>query len=256
MASTASKIAGALLDGLAPNHCVFCNMRCAGTTPICMACQADLPLIPAACSRCALPLADTDGVLICGNCQRQPPAFVRAIAPHPYTMPISELITRLKFGRDTRVASVLAQLMASPIRHHLQRSPQPNFLVPAPLHWWRRVRRGFNQASLLAQALSRHPLLEEFDLRVESGLCRKIRATAPQAGLSAQARRQNLNHVFLCRALPENCRVAIVDDVLTTGSTANAIAEALLAAGAAEVELWVCARTLEPGRQTVYSPAA
>jgi ComF family protein len=136
--------------------------------------------------------------------------------------------------------------MAAAIASRLEQRPAPDALIPMPLHWFRGWRRGFNQAELLARSLSLHPRLRSARLSVDGSLCRRRRATRPQHGLDAKSRRRNLRNAIECTAPIDGLCLAIIDDVMTTGASADALARVLLKAGAAEVEVWCCARTPNP----------
>jgi ComF family protein len=118
-----------------------------------------------------------------------------------------------------------------------------------PLGRARLLRRGHNQAALLAHWVGRAS-----GLSVEHGLCRRTRATRAQSGLSRRARRINLRGAFAVDARLDGARIAIVDDVVTTGATVAALGRALLRAGAATVQVWAVARTLErePGSNSGF----
>ena len=155
-------------------------------------------------------------------------------------------ISALKYNGDLSYLPILAQLMSAAVAERLARGPMPDFLVPMPMHWWRRWRRGFNQAELMARCLCQHRGLQAWPLRVDSSLCCRRRATRSQLGLDAAARLRNLHDVLYCPHRVDGLNLAIVDDVMTTGASANAMASALLTAGARRVEVWCCARTPEP----------
>jgi ComF family protein len=159
---------------------------------------------------------------------------------------MSGFIKRLKFSGDLSLLPVLTELMADAVARRLEQRRAPDALVPMPLHWLRRWRRGFNQAELLARSLSRHPRLRGACLSVDGGLCRRRRATRPQHGLDAKSRRRNLHNAIECRSSVDGLSLAIIDDVMTTGASADALARVLLKAGAANVEVWCCARTPTP----------
>jgi ComF family protein len=160
-----------------------------------------------------------------------------------YEDPVDHMITALKFRGEMGFARVLGTLLARRIGAADLRLPQA--LVPMPLHAARYRERGFNQAAAIAAHVA--PRLR---VPLATRLLTRERATAAQSGLSAAARRENIQHAF---AVMPGCRVparvALLDDVLTTGSTAAAAAAALRAGGARQVTLWICARAArrEPG---------
>ena len=152
---------------------------------------------------------------------------------------MASLIQALKYGQRLEVNSALAQLW-------LERalpSPLPDLLVPMPLHPTRLKERGFNQALELARILA-----PPCKLLLARDACQRIRATPPQASLPLKDRRKNLRGAFAARADEvAGKRIAIVDDVMTSGSSLNELAATLKQAGAVEVECWVMARALLPG---------
>ena len=151
------------------------------------------------------------------------------------------MITRLKFGHELVFARVLGTLLA----RSLQRSgqPLPECIIPIPLHRKRLLERGFNQSAEIARHVA-----PRLGMRVEPRLLQRLRDTSAQSGLEAAARARNLAQAFgINRRRPVPRRVALLDDVLTTGSTAESAASALKSAGCNEVELWTCARVLKHG---------
>jgi ComF family protein len=158
-----------------------------------------------------------------------------------YEDPVDRLITELKFRGELAGARVLGTLLA---RHLVEQDIRlPHLLVPLPLHAARYRERGFNQAAAIASHVA-----SRTGVAVDSSLLLRVRATAPQTTLDAAARRSNCRGAFAVntgRHAP--ARVALLDDVMTTGSTAEAATAALRAAGARHVELWVCAVALRPG---------
>jgi ComF family protein len=235
-----------LVWALLPGICILCNARTHATVDLCKACRAALPLVEKPCRRCASPVTDTDTDTgteadICAACRLRPPPFVRTVAALSYVEPVTRMIHRLKF-RGSRVdARVLGTLLAARIRDEYRHDAAlPNLVIPVPLSRKRLLRRGHNQAALLARwacgALDRH-------VPVDYHSCIRTRDTPPQTGLNRAARLRNLEGAFdVTRALAD-ARVAIVDDVMTTGSTITALTHTLLDAGAAEVHVWAVART-------------
>lgn len=223
-----------LLHKLFPATCLLCLDP--GQQPaldLCGGCEGDLPRNHPACEACALPAA-TAG--ICGSCTRRR-AFDAAFAPYRYEFPLVELIHRLKYGNQIAIARILGTLLA----HRLleQGLPQVDAIVPVPLHPAREARRGYNQAREIARYAA-----EALGLPLQDGIARRIRETEEQAALPAIVRAANVRGAFevYTRAPPR--RVAIVDDVLTTGATAAALAHAFRRAGCRRVEVWAVARAV------------
>lgn len=238
-----NRIFGALVDGLFPQYCVLCRMPAVGNLPLCSACAEDLTPNNYPCLRCAVPLPHTSSkATICGRCQGKPPSFDQVRAPWLYDDAMAYLISQWKFQGQIRLTPLLAQLWQ-------QRVTNPNpvdLLVPLPLHWRKLWSRGFNQSELLCAALRQaHPALT--DIPDDRRLLHRPQATRPQPGMSATQRQQNLAGAFTCRRPCDNLRIAVLDDVLTTGASAEAAARALRDAGAARIEIWCLARTPVPG---------
>lgn len=199
---------------------------------ICADCDQELPRISAACRWCGLPF---EGGELCGACLTDPPSFARCIAPLRYEAPVSHLIGAFKYQGNFNYGRILSRVLIE----RLQREPfEIDVLVPVPLHWRRRWQRGFNQAEVIADELSR-----ALNVPTQSRWLRRTRSSTPQQSLDAEARHKNLRNIFQCEDDVRDQRIAIVDDVVTTGATANAIARSVLAAGAASVEIWCLART-------------
>jgi len=241
-----------LLNGLFPQHCVLCDLPSHHRLPLCAGCAGDLCPNDAACARCALPLPGASGApRLCGSCLRRPPPFARAVAPWLYEEQLAHIIGRWKYGGDTWLTPLLGALW----RRAVPALAPPDRLVPVPLHWRRRWRRGFNQSELLCQQIFT-ALDRPRGCAIDTRLVRRVRHTPYQSALHAAARQTNLDHAFSVGAPCTNLHIAIVDDVLTTGATAAALATALLAAGAARVELWCLARTPPPAPRALYCPVS
>lgn len=210
---------------------------------ICTACEAELPWLGAHCQICAVPLQATG--LICGACQKKTPSFTRVEAPWRYGFPIDSLITRFKHQAQWPHGRLLAELLAEHLCHAYDEGlPRPQALLPVPLARNRQRRRGFNQAQMLA-----HWLGSGLQLPVQTDwLQRPIDAPAQQ-GLDALTRKRNLRHAFALQveAKISGAHVALVDDVLTTGATAETLAHLLRRAGASRIDVYCLARTPRPG---------
>jgi len=213
-------------------RCLGCGARPA-ISGLCTGCRDALPRLPeSVCAVCAEPVF---GASRCGACVAHPPAFARTVAARVYAFPLDAWIRALKYQGRLPAARALAGLLADALRF----SAPPDLLIPMPLSPARQRERGFNQALEIARQLP-HPLAVRIDTRVLV----RARDTEAQAALSVEDRRRNVKGAFRAvRALP-GARVALLDDVMTTGATADAAAEAVRDAGAAEVSVWVVARAL------------
>ncbi|CAH0223238.1 ComF family protein [Pseudomonas brassicacearum] len=223
--------------------CLLCGERADTPQPICTPCESELPWLGDQCSVCALPLPMAG--LRCGQCASQPPAFERVLAPWAYDFPVDSLITRFKHQAKWPLGRLMGELLAQSLQHHFDEGlERPDALVPVPLATRRLRQRGFNQAALLARWLS-GPLA----IPCEEHLLRRTQDTPAQQALDARARRRNLRQAFALapQAALRNRHLALVDDVLTTGATAQALAALLLDAGAARVDVYCLARTPKPG---------
>ncbi len=229
-----SAVFQACADWLYPTICRVCGLSGRSGLECCAACEAELPRLAARCKRCGLETASE--VERCGRCLSRLPAFDAAWPGFAYTGPIEGLIQRFKFQRDLAAGRLLASLLARRLAE--QGAPRPDLLVPVPLHPWRRLSRGFNQAEWLCRDLS----TQLDDLPWQSVL-RRRRATASQSSLPAARRRGNVRAAFeLARLPPGTAYVALVDDVMTTGATLNECARILKRAGVRRVDAWVVAR--------------
>jgi ComF family protein len=222
---------------LLPPHCVFCGARGQPLLlDLCAPCAADLPTNRNPCARCAVSLAGADGIdRHCGRCLARAPPFDRALAPYRYAYPLDHLVRRFKYQNALGCGRVLGTLLARHVAKHA--SPLPEALIPVPLHRERHRARGFNQAFEIARHLT--ALLE---VGIDDRLCVRVRDTKDQTQLSARERRKNLRKAFEVIRAPPFAHVALVDDVLTTGSTAAELARVLKGAGVKRVEVWAVAR--------------
>ena len=234
--------------GLWPPRCLVCGEAADGRLDLCAPCAAALPWMPPACSSCAMPLPAARATMatqppappppgpgpLCRACQHDPPPLAAVHAAFLYGFPLDRLLPRLKFRQDLATGRLLAQAMAAAFID----LPRPLALAPVPLHRGRLRRRGYNQALELARPLAR---LLHIPLRTD--LLLRTRDTAAQSRLDAGARIANLRDAFEVPArLAPPAHVVLVDDVMTTGATLYAAAEALLEAGADRVDAWTCAR--------------
>ena len=223
-----------LLHRLFPATCLLCLDP--GQPPaldLCRGCEHDFPHNVPACIRCAMPVSA--GGETCGSCLRRRRVYDAAFAPYRYEFPLDVLIHRFKYGGQIAIGRILGTLLA---RRLLERGRAcVDAIVPVPLHAAREAKRGYNQAREIAMFTA-----ELIGIPLEDRIARRPRATVEQTALPAAARKLNLRGAFEIRASSVPLRVAIVDDVLTTGATAEALALALRRAGCRHTEVWTVAR--------------
>jgi len=197
----------------------------------CADCTADLPRLPKNhCPICALPTFSGE---VCGHCLRQPPNFDRTTAAFSYAFPVDKLVQAMKFNQRLELVNYLADELTRQIHH------APDYIVAMPLHPSRLRERGYNQSQLLADRLSR-----QLNVPLLHNACQRTRATAPQTTFPWKERQKNVHLAFECQVDLSGKRVAIIDDVMTSGSSINELALALQQTGTLSIEAWVIARTL------------
>lgn len=217
---------------LLPQHCLLCGAR-GGALALCADCRADLPWHNAAtaCPRCGAPEPQGQP---CGQCVQHPPHFDTTLAVFDFSFPVDALLRRYKYRGYLAVAGLAGALLAE----RVCTGTLPQCVIPMPLHPDRLRERGFNQALEIARIAARR-----LDLPLLPRAAERTRPTVPQTGLPRDKRQRNLRDAFVCHAGLESQHVALVDDVMTTGASLDALATAVRAAGAARVDCWVVART-------------
>jgi ComF family protein len=229
----------AILRLLLPQRCELCVGRTGGAL-LCAACAESLPRVGAACPVCALPSA-RDGA--CGACLALPPPYASTVAAFAYAFPVDRLLQRIKYGGRIALAQWAGAALGTAVRDSFASRigrTRPDRIVALPLAVSRQRDRGFNQAREIAVRVSRGT-----GLPLAAPLAR-ITAGPPQTALPWAERRRNVRGAFAVRAPVRGARIALVDDVMTTGATLAEAARTLLAAGAEHIECWVVARTLPP----------
>lgn len=207
-----------LFDQCFPESCAACNRAHRRYLFLCEACALDLPEQPV------------------GRYVGDPP--VLALAPYSYQPPVRSAVLRFKHHARPQLARQFAAALA-PLACHL--SWKPPCFVPVPLHPLRLVERGFNQSALLARALATHTRG-----MAQPRLLRRVRAVPTQSRLNRQQRQRNVGDAFAVMQRPIARRVLLVDDVVTTGATANSCIEALRSAGIAVGGVLSIAQTPPP----------
>jgi ComF family protein len=202
---------------------------------LCYACYTQLAKNTQCCYHCATPLDIPAAISpLCGRCLRHPQAFDSTHAPFIHQGAMRHLIAGLKFKADYKNARLLGALLAE----GLAQTPQlPDCLIPVPLHKARYRQRGFNQSIEIAKATGK-----ALHIPIDIDSCIRHRDTPHQTQLTAKQRRSNMKNAFSTRQPILAQHIAIVDDVMTTGSTVHELATVLKKAGVARVDVWVCAR--------------
>jgi len=232
------------LDAVLPPRCLRCGVTVEAVGALCAACWGTMAFLgPPCCACCGYPFEFDPGPgALCGACTRAHPAYGRARAVLRYDDASRELILAFKHADRTDGAPAYGAWLA---RAGGELLADAELIAPVPLHWSRLFARRYNQAALLAWALGR-----QSGIPVLPDLLHRRRRTPSQGRLSATARRRNVAGAFSVRLprRPEIAgrRVLLVDDVLTTGATAEACARVLLREGAAAVDVLTLARVVRP----------
>jgi len=221
-----------------PCVCVICSQYHHQNSTVCKACHALFTPITAACKHCALPLVN--GVFdACGHCIKKKPYFDFTVASHLYQEPLRSLLHDFKYRGALYLQTFLSDLVIS----HL---PTPQMatecLIPVPMHPKRLKERGFNHTVELTKSFSR-----ALNIPYNTDLCYKKNHTPTQAGLSQKERQRNVRDAFTIQKTHYQ-HVTLIDDLITTGSTANALARALKKSGVTRIDVWCCARAAETTR--------
>lgn len=228
---------------LLPNACLLCLQKITDSAAkLCANCQANLPWQPMACRMCAYPLTvntvDVINPSVCGQCLQNPPPFEFTYSALQYEKPVDHWVLGLKFSRQLVCAKLLADLLLLRLPYQTDSPDKPELIIPMPLHPQRLRERGYNQALEIAR-----PLAKKLRIPLALKVCQRVIATAPQASIPAEERRKNVKQAFQVSPDLKARHVAIVDDVVTTGSTVTELTRALREAGVKRVDVWCCART-------------
>jgi ComF family protein len=225
-----------------PNLCSLCGNL--SPTALCAACDAlcwNEPRLR--CTVCALALAGARrgagrARYRCGACGEAPPAFDATIALGDYRAPLDLLARGLKFHARLALGAAFAQQLARAAEDALDPADQPDVIVPVPLSRERLIERGYNQAWQIARPLGR-----ALRTRADARLVRRVLHTTAQSRLDRDARRRNVARAFALTQPVHGLHVGVVDDVMTSGATLDALAHTLKAAGARRVTNFVALRT-------------
>jgi len=220
---------GAFLD---PGLCPGCGHNLDNLQVFCEICLQKLNRINHPCTLCGNENRNADQV--CAACLYDPPRWQHLIAPLQYQGLTRELLMRFKFSESLELAN---SVIKTTIDSFVAQTPRPEVLIPVPLHRQRLMQRGYNQAFEIAKLLSR-----ELAIPVDTKCLQRIRPTQAQAGLSAYKRQKNILKAFKASNQDDYQHVAVIDDIVTTGSTANEVTKTLHRVGIEFVEIWGLAR--------------
>ncbi len=234
------RIVDRVLDRLWGFYCILCGGP-GRDQDLCAACARDLPWLDSACVACGLPQPAKAVGDRCPSCLATPPPFAVCLVAMRYEYPVDRLITALKYRQQLTYARVLGNLLADFAARKMCAIgiTPPDLIVPVPLNRRRLACRGFNQAAEIGRFVA-----AKLNVKQDPHACERVRDTPPQTGLAAEQRRRNLHGAFVVRKSLKGRRVALLDDVITTGTTVHAIAAQLHRAGATEVQVWSVARSL------------
>lgn len=237
-----SVLATAVVDFALPPRCPSCGTITAGNYRFCLECWEKIDFLgPPCCESCGLPFAfEQPEESRCGACLADPPAHDRSRAAIAYGEVARKVALKLKYGRKTGLARLVAAHME---RHVPVEGRDRMILVPVPLHRWRLWWRGFNQSALIAGALSR-----SLGIPVELEILKRVKRTPPLRGMNPRERSKTLSGAFALdkadRLRVAGRTVLLIDDVYTSGATANGCARVLKRAGADSVQLLCWARVI------------
>jgi ComF family protein len=242
------------LEHLLPACCLLCGQR-SPNSRLCTGCENDLPRIDACCKQCGLP-GQLGAAALCAACLRHQPSWSDAIAALVYEYPVDHLVWQFKFHKNLACGQLLAEELVRAVKQRLGQNTdddhtlgvatmgpgceKPDLLIPVPLHFFRRCKRGFNQAELIAAELQ-----QQCGIPVQRHLLSRVSHTSAQSGLDRKTRQKNLQGAFRCSPL-HGAHVALIDDVLTTGATLQECSRMIKKAGASRVSVWVAARVPAP----------
>jgi len=219
--------------------CVFCHTPSKQAMALCKDCEEVLPFLPQTrCVQCALPLKSQHSG-ICGVCQNNPTYYDKTISVFSYDRPISQLMIDTKFNSKLIYINLLGKLLAQSITEYYQ-TPLPELMIPIPLHKKRLRERGFNQSLEIAKIIKK-----SINLPINFKCVSRIKNTQPQSKTRANLRQKNIKHAFRVNDFNLPKHIAIVDDIMTTGSTVNELSRILKTSGVEQIDIWCCVKSCD-----------
>lgn len=229
-----------IYNRICPPTCILCDSTTATSIDLCRECFDMLPHNLHCCYRCALPLPSASSLyrdsrrLLCGGCLTSKPLVTESHIPFRYEIPVDYIVQQLKYRGSQKYGRLIGELLAASI----PATSYPDLLVPVPQHRDRYLQRGFNHAELIAQTAG-----QILAIPVDKYSAVRLDARPQQSSLNAAARRLNMRGAFKIIEPSISSHIAIVDDVVTTGATTQALAKALLGHGCRRISIWAFART-------------
>jgi len=224
-----------ILNYFFPNPCLLCDELLVDGSRLCKSCARYLPFFTNGCQLCGMQLQPGE-ITRCHSCERLAPAYDRTLTLFRYEKPADAWLQHLKFHQGLHIAPLLGDLMWQQHQQTL-RQINPQWIIPIPLHRRRLFQRGFNQAVELAR-----PLANALNIPLKTDALVRHRHTQEQSSLDSNQRAANVNNAFRWQSRLVPQRVLLIDDILTTGHTANSAAATIKQAGVAQVTLAVFAR--------------
>ena len=222
-----------ILYAFLPGICIVCESPSNRALDLCANCEQDLPWLNNHCAFCSLPLPE--GNTICGKCLLNKPPFTCCYSAFVYEYPIDRLILEFKENRKLVIGRILATLLTESFPEEFT---PPDLLIPIPLHKSSLRRRGFNQSVEIAEVLS-----DTWSVPIDTRNCRRTLKTREQKSLHVDERIKNMRGAFSIDEPYDGQRIAIVDDVVTTGVTVSEFAKLIMTNGAGSAEVICLART-------------
>lgn len=219
-----------------PAICNLCSQYHNNLSAICEFCSELLISIGSQCEICALPIPQSS-TMTCGKCLKKKPWFDKVFVNYIFEEPLRTILHDFKYKEGLYLTSFLTDLMFQNFDDDLSKT---ECLIPVPLHLNKLKARGFNQSALLAKKLAK-----QLNLPVGLDYCQKTLNTLAQAGLKWDQRSKNLKNAFRLKKTIPYKNITLIDDLITTGSTANELAKVLKNHGIEKVYLWCVARTVE-----------
>ena len=216
--------------------CYSCKNSSYLSEALCHDCRSELPTLTTCCLRCGQ--ATAQSIAVCGQCLKIPPSFDSVVAAYHYKKPVNRLIQSVKQGKNINIMKALLPELINKVGLSYSSNGFPEALVPVPMHWLRLWRRGFNQSYLLAKELQK-ALPNSIVIRE---LVKRSQVAPAQKTLSKSGRKKNVKNGFELRRKSHFKHIAIIDDVVTTGATCEAMAVVLKAHGVERVHVWSLAR--------------